>query len=66
MNLKPANTMPETCEALGFGHQKLYDEINAGRLKTYKVGRRRYASEEAIRQYIRDREAESGNSNAAA
>ena len=58
MELKPANTMTETAEALGIGHQKLYDIINSGELRTYTVGRRRYCSEDAIRDFIRAREAE--------
>lgn len=58
MNLKPANTMTETAKALGFGHQKLYDLINSGELRTYTVGRRRYCSADAIMEFIHTREAE--------
>jgi hypothetical protein len=58
MSLKPANSIEDTMEALGLGRQKLYDEINSGRLRTFHVGRRRFASDEAIREYVRDREAE--------
>lgn len=59
-------TMTEAAEALGIGHQKLYDEINAGRLRTYRVGRRRYASAEAVHDYIRDREREAAEHMAVA
>ena len=44
---------------LNFGsRQTTYGEINAGRLLSYKVGRRRFISEEACVKYIRAREAE--------
>ncbi len=36
-----------------------YEELKAGRLRTFMVGRRRYVSLEAIRDYITAREAES-------
>lgn len=58
MTIKPANSMNEAAQVLNIGHQKLYDEINSGRLRTYKVGRRRYCSGEAILEFIHDREAE--------
>lgn len=50
--------MTETAKALGFGHQKLYDLINSGELRTYTVGRRRYCSADAIMEFIHGREAE--------
>jgi excisionase family DNA binding protein len=58
MQVKPANNMAETAKLLGIGHQKLYDLINSGALRTYTVGRRRYCSGEAILEFIREREAE--------
>lgn len=54
--LKPANTIPETVEALGLSRATLYELIRTGELRTYTVGRRRYCSEEAIREFIRTRE----------
>ena len=53
-----ANSIDSTIKKLNQSRAKLYEEINSGRLKTFKVGRRRYISDEAIDQYIHDREAE--------
>lgn len=51
-------TIPEAIEALRTSRNTLYEEIAAGKLRTYTIGRRRYVSAEAIREYIRAREAE--------
>lgn len=51
-------TMAEAMEALRIGRTRIYQDVAAGRLRTYCVGRRRYVSADAIRDYIRDREAE--------
>lgn len=50
----------EVMKVLKLSRQVVYNEINAGRLKTYKVGRRRFASAEAVRAWIRQREREHG------
>lgn len=34
-------TIPEACEATGIGRTKLYEEMDAGRVATTTVGRRR-------------------------
>ncbi len=34
------------------GRAKLYEDIALGRLKTYKVGKRRFASPKALDEYI--------------
>ena len=53
------HNVERTCERLGFkSRQTFYNEVNSGRLRTYKVGRRRFASEEACVEYVRAREAE--------
>jgi len=52
-------TIPEAIERLRVSRNTLYDEIAAGRLRTYRIGRRRYVSAEALQDYIRGREAES-------
>ena len=53
------HTIPGTKNRLQFGsRQTVYNEINAGRLRSYKVGRRRFVSEEACVEYVRAREAE--------
>ncbi len=53
-----ALTIPEVLVALKMSRNTLYEEIGAGRLRTYTVGRRRYSSDEAVEEYIRAREAE--------
>jgi excisionase family DNA binding protein len=45
-------SIPETMEATGLSRQTLYNEINNGRLKTFKVGRRRMVSHAAIELWI--------------
>jgi len=45
-------------EVLHVSRQTVYDEINSGRLKTFKIGRRRFVSDDALRKYIKDRESE--------
>jgi len=45
-------------EVLHVSRQTVYDEINSGRLKTFKIGRRRFVSDDALREYIKDREEE--------
>ena len=57
------HTISGTKERLEFGsRQTVYNEINAGRLESYKVGRRRFVSEEACVKYVRAREAEARRS----
>ena len=51
-------TIPDTCEVLNTSRATVYDEINAGRLRSFTIGRRRYVSREAIADYIREREGE--------
>lgn len=51
-------SITEAEKALGFSHAKMYEEINSARIKTYRVGRRRFISAKAIQDYIADREAE--------
>lgn len=57
----PSLALPiaKAMQATGLGRNSIYDEINSGRLRSFRVGRRRLVSEEAIREWIRDREAES-------
>ena len=45
-------------EILHVSRQTIYDEINSGRLKTFRIGRRRFASSNAVHEYIDDRESE--------
>ncbi|ODS96542.1 MAG: hypothetical protein ABS56_12735 [Lautropia sp. SCN 69-89] len=52
-------TIAEWCHVRRVGRTRAFEEIQSGRLRTYKVGRRRYISAEADTQWQRDREAES-------
>lgn len=58
-NLKVAYSITEAERALGLSHQSVYNELNAGRLRSFKIGRRRFITEEALRDYVSEREAES-------
>jgi len=49
-------TISQVEDALHCSHQTVYNEINSGRLKTFKIGRRRFVSDDALREYIKDRE----------
>ena len=49
--LKIALTMKQAEKAAEIGHTQLYKEVNSGRLKTYKVGRRRYTTPEWLREW---------------
>ena len=54
-----AHSIDRATERLGWkSRQTTYNEINEGRLRSYKVGRRRFVSEEACVEYIHAREAE--------
>jgi len=44
---------------LGISHPTGYAEIHAGRLRTFKIGRRRYVTEEALDEYVAERERDS-------
>lgn len=46
----------ESCAVTGFSHMTLYNEINAGRLRSLKVGRRRMLTPAAIHDWIAERE----------
>ena len=49
----------EVTAATGESNNVVYDAINAGHLKTFLVGRRRFAKPEAIRAWVDFLEAES-------
>jgi excisionase family DNA binding protein len=52
-----AFTIQEMMKAYRTGRTKLYDEIAAGRLKTYKVGRATRVSAHAAEEWQRNAEA---------
>lgn len=56
---KAGYSISEICMILGVCRDTLYREINSGRIQTFKVGpRRRFVSQEALQNYIKQREAE--------
>lgn len=52
------HSIPQAMEILGLSRAAVYHEINEGRLRTYRVGRRRFVSHDALRDFIRAREQE--------
>ncbi len=53
-----ANDVDTSAKLAGVSRATLYKEIKANRLLTFKVGARRLISIDALRDWIRDREAE--------
>jgi len=47
-------------KALGISHATIYEIINNGQLKTFRIGRRRFISSEALCNFIKERELEEG------
>ncbi|NCC41644.1 MAG: DNA-binding protein [Gammaproteobacteria bacterium] len=45
-------SIEETIKATGLGRTSIYKEIKEGRLLTHRVGRRRFVSTEALRQWV--------------
>ena len=53
---KLLHSIKDGCVLTGFSHMTLYREINAGRLRSVKIGRRRMITPEALKAWISDRE----------
>lgn len=56
--LKKLLSIKEAVALTGLSHVTLYNEINAGRLKSLKVGRRRLIRPAALSEWIEQREKE--------
>ena len=54
-----ALSVPEVSRSLGVSIPQLYKEINAGKLLTFTIGKRRFVSHQALERYIEAREAQS-------
>lgn len=54
-----SHTIPQVMAELNLSRATVYVEINAKRLRTYKVGRRRMVSRDALQDWIKAREKES-------
>lgn len=48
--------VPEAAQQIGVSRATAFAEIAAGRLRSFRVGRRRLVSADAIRDYIRQAE----------
>ncbi len=49
LSVKPSYKVPEFCLAFGVGRTRVYEEIAAGRLKAFKIGRATFiAGEDAL------------------
>ena len=48
---KPRYSINDLLALFSVGRARLYEDIRAGKLKTYTVGRRRFASPEAVDCY---------------
>lgn len=55
---KPAYSMLETERALTISHATLYELIRQEQIRTFKIGRRRYVSREALNDFISAKEKE--------
>ena len=51
-------SIEQTMGALNLSRATIYAEINEGRLRTYKVGRRRMVSHDALADWVKARESE--------
>ena len=51
-HLKPRYRVKEAASILGMSRATLYEELNAGRLRSHRVGRLRYISALAVDEYI--------------
>lgn len=51
-------SVPEFARMIGVCVDTVYKEINAHKLKSFKIGKRRIISPEAAKEYVKQREAE--------
>jgi hypothetical protein len=49
---KPRYSVNDLIALLSVGRARLYADINTGKLNTYKIGKRRFASPEALDTYV--------------
>ncbi|MET0085777.1 MAG: helix-turn-helix domain-containing protein [Sedimenticola sp.] len=50
--VKAGYSIPEVMDAMGVCRQTVYNEINAGRLKSFKIGKRRLVSPRALGEWV--------------
>ena len=49
---KPRYSVNDLMALLNIGRSHLYADINAGKLETYKIGKRRFTEPEALDRYV--------------
>lgn len=49
---KPRYSINDLMLLLSIGRARLYADINEGKLRTYKIGKRRFAGPEAVDEYV--------------
>ena len=65
MNQRIAYPVDEGFEVVGISRSRGYEAIKAGELQTYREGRRRMVTHQALLTYVAKREREAGKSKAA-
>lgn len=58
---RSAYDVPDVMSILGVSRQSVYNAINRGELRSFKIGRRRKITPDAIKDYIASRERRSTN-----
>jgi excisionase family DNA binding protein len=52
-------SVEEACQALaGCGRGRIYEAINSGELRSFKIGKRRIIPSDAVDEYLKRKEAE--------
>ena len=49
---KPRYSINDLLALLSIGRARLYADINAGKLATYRIGKRRFADPDALDRYV--------------
>ena len=62
---KPRYTIVDLMAMLSIGRNRIYEAINTGKLKTHKVGKRRFALPQYVDDYIELCRREGDSENAA-
>ena len=52
LHTKPRYSINDLLTLLSIGRARLYEDIQMEKLKTYKLGKRRFASPEALDSYV--------------
>lgn len=58
-NARLCYSVEQAIDVTGLSRKGIYQVINSGELRSYKVGKRRFISHDAIIEFVRQREAAS-------